>query len=168
MFTKIFLAVMLVAAVAAVGVRFGSAHHSPETTTTAATTTKTIAGSFSHPLVFPPVNTNANVSIGIDEACVQILDGPCTNMWTYGGTYPGLTVRRPTGQTTHVTFANTKAPADTAAAIDGGLKQGRAWISFTDLHFAGLLVVPEQRAHCDVKFQLRSFAGSPVSIILPA
>jgi len=61
---------------------------------------------FSHPLLFPPVNTNANISIGIDEACVQILDGPCTNMWTYGGTYPGVTIRRPTGQTTNVTFTN--------------------------------------------------------------
>ena len=61
---------------------------------------------FSHPLLFPPVNTNANVSIGIDEGCVQILDGPCTNMWTYGGTYPGLTIRRPTGQSTYVTFTN--------------------------------------------------------------
>ena len=66
---------------------------------------------FSHPLVFPPVDTNANVSIGIDEACVQILDGPCTNMWTYGGTYPGLTIRRPTGQTTSVTFTNNLDPA---------------------------------------------------------
>jgi FtsP/CotA-like multicopper oxidase with cupredoxin domain len=27
-------------------------------------------------------------------------------MWTYGGTYPGLTIRRPTGQTTRLTFAN--------------------------------------------------------------
>ncbi len=61
---------------------------------------------FSRPLVFPPVNSNANISIGIDEACVQILDGPCTNMWTYGGSYPGVTIRRPTGQTTHVTFTN--------------------------------------------------------------
>ena len=61
---------------------------------------------FSHPLLFPPVATDANVSIGIDEGCVQILDGPCTNMWTYGGTYPGLTIRRPTGQTTNVTFTN--------------------------------------------------------------
>ena len=25
---------------------------------------------------------------GLTQACVQILDGPCTNMWTYGGTYP--------------------------------------------------------------------------------
>jgi hypothetical protein len=27
---------------------------------------------FSHPLVFPPLNTNGNISIGIDGACVQI------------------------------------------------------------------------------------------------
>jgi spore coat protein A, manganese oxidase len=27
-------------------------------------------------------------------------------MWTYGGTYPGLTIRRPTGQSTRVTFTN--------------------------------------------------------------
>lgn len=27
-------------------------------------------------------------------------------MWTYGGTYPGLEIRRPAGQTTHVTFTN--------------------------------------------------------------
>jgi FtsP/CotA-like multicopper oxidase with cupredoxin domain len=66
---------------------------------------------FSHPLLFPPVATDPNVSIGIDEACVQILDGPCTNMWTYGGTYPGLTIRRPTGQTTNVTFTNNLDPA---------------------------------------------------------
>ena len=66
---------------------------------------------FSHPLLFPPVAIDSNVSIGIDEACVQILDGPCTNMWTYGGTYPGITIRRPTGQTTNVTFTNNLDPA---------------------------------------------------------
>ena len=66
---------------------------------------------FSHPLLFPPVAIDPNVSIGIDEACVQILDGPCTNMWTYGGTYPGITIRRPTGQTTNVTFTNNLDPA---------------------------------------------------------
>src|SRR6266498_1238914 len=79
------------------------------TSTTTPTPTPTATSTptpFSHPLVFPPLTTEANVSIGIDEACVQILDGPCTNMWTYGGTYPGLTIRRPTGQTTNVTFTN--------------------------------------------------------------
>src|SRR4029077_3507516 len=66
---------------------------------------------FTHPLLFPTVATDPNVSIGIDEAGVQILDGPCTNMWTYGGTYPGITIRRPTGQTTNVTFSNNLNPA---------------------------------------------------------
>src|SRR5438874_3037927 len=65
---------------------------------------------FSRPLLFPPVATNANVSVGIDETCVQILDGPCTNLWTYGGTYPGLTIRRPSGQATNVTFTNNLDP----------------------------------------------------------
>jgi spore coat protein A len=48
---------------------------------------------------------------------MQILDGPCTNMWTYGGTYPGLTIRRPTGQTTNVTFTNNIAPAAGALTV---------------------------------------------------
>src|SRR6476659_1714724 len=103
--TKIVLAVILATVFASIGIRLGSApsfvtrnqNAIPRTAPTAA---------FSHPLVFPPVNTNANISIGINEGCVQILDGPCTNMWTYGGTYPGLTIRRPTGQRTYVTFTN--------------------------------------------------------------
>jgi hypothetical protein len=53
---------------------------------------------FSNPLFAPPVVTDANINISIEEACIQILPGPCTNMWTYGGTYPGVTIRRPTGQ----------------------------------------------------------------------
>ena len=75
------------------------------------TYTNSLSDTFSHPLLFPPVAIDPNVSIGIDAACVQILDGPCTNMWTYGGTYPGITIRRPTGQTTNVTFTNNLDPA---------------------------------------------------------
>ncbi len=103
---KVLLVLMLAAAFAALGVRSRKTSNasipvgSPTPTPTP----------FSHPLVFPPVNANADVSIGIDEGCVQILEGPCTNMWTYGGTYPGLTIRRPTGQTTHVTFTNNLDP----------------------------------------------------------
>src|ERR1043166_7046970 len=59
-----------------------------------------------HPLLFPPVATSADIPVSIQESCVSILDGPCTYMWTYGGTYPGLTIRRPSGQTTRVTFTN--------------------------------------------------------------
>src|SRR5438094_6263268 len=104
MSTRVLLAFMLAVALAAIGVRLSGA---PDNSTPLGTPTSTPTPvPFSHPLVFPPVNTNANVSIGIDKACVQVLDGPCTNMWTYGGTYPGLTIRRPNGQTTYVAFTN--------------------------------------------------------------
>jgi spore coat protein A len=83
----------------------------PTPTSTATPTITPTPTPFTHPLLFPPVSTDGNVSIGIDEACIQILDGPCTNMWTYGGTYPGITIRRPTGQTTNVTFTNNLDPA---------------------------------------------------------
>src|SRR5262245_17194970 len=108
MILKTLFAALFAAAVADVGIRLANAPNTSASTAIeapAATPTPTPLP-FSHPLLFPPVNANANVSIGIDEACVQILDGPCTNMWTYGGTYPGLTIRRPTGQTTNVTFTN--------------------------------------------------------------
>ena len=75
------------------------------------TYTNSLADAFFASVVVPPVAADPNVSIGIDEACVQILDGPCTNMWTYGGSYPGITIRRPTGQTTNVTFTNNLDPA---------------------------------------------------------
>ncbi len=104
--TKALLAILLATAFAGIGIRLGSAPTSIARSQNAipgAAPTPT-PGSFTHPLVFPPVDTNGNVSISIDEGCIQILDGPCTNMWTYGGTYPGLTVRRPTGQPTNVTF----------------------------------------------------------------
>src|SRR5215468_4878633 len=113
MILKSLSAALFAAAVAGVGIRLANAPHTSASTTIeapAVTPTPTPAP-FSHPLLFPPVNTNANVSIGIDNACLQILDGPCTNMWTYGGTYPGLTIRRPTGQTTYVAFTNNLDPA---------------------------------------------------------
>src|SRR5439155_18019444 len=102
-----------------IGIRLGSAPTFSARNRNAifgATPTPT-PGSFTRPLVFPPVDTNGNVSISIDEGCVQILDGPCTNMWTYGGTYPGLTIRRPTGQMTNVTFTNNLDPAAGALTV---------------------------------------------------
>jgi len=81
------------------------------TATATASPTPTPAPSFTTPLYAPPVLTSPNINIGIDYACIQILPGPCTNMWTYGGTFPGPTIRRPTGQQTNVTFTNNLDPA---------------------------------------------------------
>src|ERR1043166_3157982 len=132
MVLKTLFSLILAAGLAAIGIRLANAPsilRAAPVATPGVTPTPTPAP-FSHPLLFPPVATEVNVSIGIDEACVQILDGPCTNMWTYGGTYPGITIRRPTGQTTNVTFTNNLDPAageltvhnhgnDSSAANDG-------------------------------------------------
>jgi FtsP/CotA-like multicopper oxidase with cupredoxin domain len=66
---------------------------------------------FATPLSFPPSTTLPNISVSIQPACLPILPGPCTNLWTYGGSFPGLTIRRPTGQTTQVTFTNNLPPS---------------------------------------------------------
>ena len=84
--TKALLALMLATAFAGIGIRLSSAPTFSARNQNAIRDATPTTAVFSHPLLFPPMNTNANVSIGIDEACVQILDGPCTSMWTYGGT----------------------------------------------------------------------------------
>jgi spore coat protein A, manganese oxidase len=46
----------------------------------------------------------ARLQIPIREAEVRILPGAPTRMWTYDGSFPGPTVRRPAGHRTEVTF----------------------------------------------------------------
>src|SRR5262249_14700634 len=55
-------------------------------------------------LPIPRVLTASHLHIPIHEAEVQALPGAKTGMWTYGGTFPGPTVRRPAGHRTRVTF----------------------------------------------------------------
>jgi len=59
---------------------------------------------FQAPLPIPRELTAARLRIPIREAEAQILPGAKTKLWTYGGTFPGPTVRRPAGQRTEVTF----------------------------------------------------------------
>ncbi len=61
---------------------------------------------FSRPLVIPKVLTGSNITLTAKLADVQILPGTKTRMWTYNGTFPGPTIRRPTGATTTVTLVN--------------------------------------------------------------
>ncbi|HEX2707818.1 MAG TPA: multicopper oxidase family protein [Solirubrobacterales bacterium] len=55
-------------------------------------------------LPIPRELTDSQIRIPIREAEAQILPGRKTKLWTYGGTFPGPTVRRPAGQRTKVTF----------------------------------------------------------------
>src|SRR3954462_12751982 len=62
---------------------------------------------FDMPLRLPPTLTGSHLTIPVREADVRVLlHGPKTLMWTYGGSYPGPTIRRPVGRRTQVTFVN--------------------------------------------------------------
>jgi FtsP/CotA-like multicopper oxidase with cupredoxin domain/plastocyanin len=62
---------------------------------------------FEQALRVPPVLSGSDITIDIRKASVKVMPhGPWTRMWTYGGTYPGPTIKRPTGATTKVTFVN--------------------------------------------------------------
>jgi FtsP/CotA-like multicopper oxidase with cupredoxin domain len=75
------------------------------------------AQSFDQPLVKPKVLTTATVKIPIKQADVRVLPtGPLTRMWTYGGTYPGPTIKRPAGKDTKVTYVN-KLPTKASLTV---------------------------------------------------
>ena len=59
---------------------------------------------FRDPLPIPEELRGEKLRIPIREAEVQILPGRPTRMRTYGGTFPGPTIRRPAGHRTEVTF----------------------------------------------------------------
>jgi len=59
---------------------------------------------FRDPLPIPRELRGAKLEIPIREAEVPILPGAPTRMWTYGGSFPGPTIRRPAGHRTEVTF----------------------------------------------------------------
>lgn len=64
------------------------------------------AAPFSRALPLPEVLTGAKLRIPMVEAEIPILPGEPTRMWTYGGSFPGPTVRRPTGTPTSARFAH--------------------------------------------------------------
>jgi spore coat protein A, manganese oxidase len=61
---------------------------------------------FSSELPIPELLTGSEVALDVVEAEIPILPGAPTPMWTYGGTFPGPTIRRPAGQQTQVTFSH--------------------------------------------------------------
>src|SRR5689334_23197552 len=59
---------------------------------------------YARKLPIPKELTGANLTIPIVEADVKVLPGRKTTMWTYDGTFPGPTIRRPSGERTTVKF----------------------------------------------------------------
>ena len=62
---------------------------------------------FEQALRIPEVLTGRNITIPMRQADVRVMPhGPKTRMWTYGGSFPGPTIKRPAGAMTKVTFVN--------------------------------------------------------------
>jgi spore coat protein A, manganese oxidase len=59
---------------------------------------------FRDPLPIPPELTGAKLEIPIGLAEQQILPGRKTKLWTFGGSFPGPTIRRPAGERTEIVF----------------------------------------------------------------
>jgi FtsP/CotA-like multicopper oxidase with cupredoxin domain len=74
--------------------------------------------SFDQPLLIPPVKTKSHITLNTKLAPVRVLpDGPKTYMWTYGGSYPGPTIKRPAGKDTKVTYDNNLPSAAGAISV---------------------------------------------------
>jgi len=71
--------------------------------------------------------TDARLTIPIREAEMQIFPGAKTRMWTYGGTFPGPTVRRPAGHRTEVTFRHElpRSAGELTVHLHGGHNRSR-------------------------------------------
>jgi spore coat protein A, manganese oxidase len=82
---------------------------------------------FPAPLRIPKVLTGSDIDITIKPARVQVLPGRKTKMWTYGGTFPGPTIRRPAGQATRVTFHHRlpRAAGELTVHLHGGHNRSR-------------------------------------------
>jgi len=65
-----------------------------------------LSTAFTRALVIPKTLSGPNITLTAAQASVQILPGAKTRMWTYNGTFPGPTIRRPTGQKTTVKLVN--------------------------------------------------------------
>ncbi len=73
-------------------------------------------------LPIPEELTGSRLSIPIREAEVPIMPGVPTRMWTYGGSFPGPTIRRPAGHRTEVTFHHElpRSAGELTAHLHGG------------------------------------------------
>jgi spore coat protein A len=105
------------------------------------------SSSFARRLPIPRELTGSEITIPIREAEVQLLPGQKTKMWTYGGTFPGPTIRRRSGQRTKVTFEH-ELPAkaeELTVHLHGGHSKSRF-----DGQPGGLTNSHKRSLYCDI------------------
>jgi FtsP/CotA-like multicopper oxidase with cupredoxin domain len=106
---------------------------------------------FKAALRIPPVLTGPQLEIEMRAAKVAVLPGRKTKMWTYAGSFPGPTIRRPAGEQTEVTFIH-KLPAkagELSVHLHGGHNR-----SSEDGQPGGLTAAQPRAMYCEVSERL--------------
>ncbi|MET0127702.1 MAG: multicopper oxidase family protein [Solirubrobacterales bacterium] len=106
---------------------------------------------FRKPLRIPPVLSASQLEIEMREAKVAVLPGKKTKMWTYGGSFPGPTIRRPAGERTEVSFVHS-LPAkagELTVHLHGGHNR-----SSEDGQPGGLTARQPRALYCDISSKL--------------
>jgi spore coat protein A, manganese oxidase len=116
-------------------------------------------------LPIPEVLTGARTDIEMREADIPILPGAPTRMWTYGGTFPGPTIRRPAGERTEVGFAH-RIEAAEAGELSVHLHGGHN-SSVDDGQPGGLTEMQPRAAYCDISPRLSREASGNDLLIEP-
>src|SRR5918996_4412465 len=106
---------------------------------------------FRRRLPIPRVLTDAQIELRMRKAKVRILPGRKTSMWTYGGTVPGPTIRRPAGEPTQVTFVHDLPPkaGELSVHLHGGHNR-----SEDDGQPGGLTTSHPKSLYCDISKRL--------------
>jgi FtsP/CotA-like multicopper oxidase with cupredoxin domain len=119
---------------------------------------------FAAELPIPRVIDTPHIDLPIVESEIQILPGRKTRMWTYGGEFPGPTIRRPTGERTTATFHHRlpKSAGELTTHLHGGHNTSR-----DDGQPGGLTASQPRSLYCDISPGLSPRASGNDLLIKP-
>ena len=115
-------------------------------------------------LPVPEVLTRSDITIPIREVPVDILPGRPTQMWTYGGSFPGPTIRRPAGHTTRVRFKHElgRKAGELSVHLHGGHNR-----SSEDGQPGGLTASYSRSLYCDISAGLSAGSSGNALLLRP-
>ena len=119
---------------------------------------------FNARLPIPKVLTGPDLTIRMREASVAILPGRRTRMWTYGGSFPGPTIRRPAGHVTRVTFKHElgRRAGELTVHLHGGHNRASE-----DGQPGGLTALQSRALYCDISRSLPASKSGNDLLIRP-